>query len=73
MKGITLTENLGSLALTDVRLPSVGQYPYNVVTKFAPLNLTYPGTKHYQCNLSEAYCESDTGAIIPANVTRAVA
>ncbi|KEF62454.1 uncharacterized protein A1O9_00426 [Exophiala aquamarina CBS 119918] len=52
---------------------SVGQYPYNVLTKFAPLNVTYPGTKHYQCNLSQAECGSYTGAIILANVTRAIA
>ncbi|KAK5057799.1 hypothetical protein LTR84_011800 [Exophiala bonariae] len=51
----------------------VGEYPYNVVTKFAPVNLTFLGTKRYHCDLSQAECESDTGAIIVFNVTRSIA
>lgn len=53
---------------------SVGQYPYNTLTTFASLELTYgdeniPG---YECNLQEAICQSPEGSIIMVNITKEV-
>ncbi|EHY55402.1 hypothetical protein HRR83_008845 [Exophiala dermatitidis] len=52
---------------------SVGQAPYNVLTKFADLNLTYPGTNNYECDSAQAECKSCDGEVIVATVSRAVA
>ncbi|KAL6246005.1 hypothetical protein RBB50_007158 [Rhinocladiella similis] len=50
---------------------SVGQYPYNILTKFSDFVLTYPSIQHYNCDVSKAECES-SGVLI-AIVTSAVA
>ncbi|OAP58830.1 hypothetical protein AYL99_06127 [Fonsecaea erecta] len=52
---------------------SVGQAPYNVLTKFSNFNLTYPATDYYECDLGSAECISDDGEVIIANVTQAIA
>ncbi|KAK5454086.1 hypothetical protein LTS15_006086 [Exophiala xenobiotica] len=50
---------------------SVGQYPYNVLTKFSEFDLAYPSTQYYDCDMSTAECQSS--AVIVALVTEAVA
>jgi hypothetical protein len=50
---------------------SVGQYPYNVLTKFSEFRLAYPSTQYYDCDMSKAECQSS--AVIVALVTEAVA
>ncbi|KIW88906.1 uncharacterized protein Z519_10390 [Cladophialophora bantiana CBS 173.52] len=52
---------------------SVGQAPYNVLTKFSDFNLTYPATEHYQCDMGNAECVTSAGEVIIANVTTAIA
>ncbi|EXJ67180.1 uncharacterized protein A1O5_09827 [Cladophialophora psammophila CBS 110553] len=52
---------------------SVGQAPYNVLTKFSDFNLTYPATEHYQCDTGNAECVTGAGEVIIANVTTAIA
>ncbi|EXJ85854.1 hypothetical protein A1O1_06223 [Capronia coronata CBS 617.96] len=52
---------------------SVGEAPYNVLTKFADLNLTYPATQSYECDLPQAECKSCDGEVIVAIVNKAVA
>ncbi|KAI1619661.1 hypothetical protein EDD37DRAFT_203360 [Exophiala viscosa] len=50
---------------------SVGEYPYNVLTKFANLSLEYPSTQYYDCDMSEAKCQSSSA--ITAIVTSSTA
>ncbi|KIW74605.1 hypothetical protein Z517_11375 [Fonsecaea pedrosoi CBS 271.37] len=52
---------------------SVGQAPYNVLTKFSDFNLTYPTTDYYQCDIGNAACVTTDGKVIIANVTEAIA
>jgi hypothetical protein len=59
-------------------LHSVGQAPYNVITLFGGVNLTYggdgsPGTPNYECDMSTAKCRSSSNAVIIGEVTEAVA
>lgn len=49
-----------------------GAYPFNFVTKFSDLNLTYPNVPDFGCDLKKAHCESRKGSIIIAEVTRAI-
>jgi hypothetical protein len=58
---------------SDTQAYSVGEAPYNVLTKFANLNLTYPATGYYDCDMSKAECQSSGDEILIANVTSAVA
>jgi hypothetical protein len=54
---------------------SVGQAPYNVLTKFAGLNLSWPGTEGYDCDDNDGEgrrCWSRTGTAYLAVVTRAI-
>ena len=50
----------------------IGEYPYNVLTKFGGLNLTYPGTANYYCELVKGSCWSKTGSSFLAMVTVAI-
>jgi len=55
---------------------SVGQYPYNVLSVFAGLNLTYGGnatTSNYVCDITRASCHSSYGSILIAEITTAIA
>jgi hypothetical protein len=56
-----------------IRFGSVGEAPYNILSKYSSLNLTYPNTTYYECNLDGAACNSCDGKAIIANVTEAVA
>ncbi|OCT47446.1 hypothetical protein CLCR_03696 [Cladophialophora carrionii] len=59
-------------AQTDPR-DSVGKAPYNVLSKYANFNLTYPHTPFYECDMTNAECKSCDGETILANITSAVA
>jgi len=50
---------------------SVGEYPYNVLTKFANLSLAYPSTQYYDCDMSKAECQGSSA--ITAVVTSSTA
>ena len=52
---------------------SVGKAPYNVLTKYASFNLTYPTTPFYECDKKMAHCQSCDGEAIIAKITSAVA
>lgn len=52
---------------------SVGQAPYNILTKFASLNLDYQTTPNYACDMEDACCELSEGASLTADVTEAIA
>ncbi|KAJ9636149.1 hypothetical protein H2204_005421 [Knufia peltigerae] len=50
---------------------SIGQYPYNILTKFSDFVLAYPSIQPYSCDISKAECESS--GVLVAVVTTAVA
>lgn len=50
----------------------VGDAPYNILTKFGALNLTFPDTKNYVCDIARGYCASASKASFVATVTGAV-
>jgi hypothetical protein len=52
---------------------SVGPAPYNILTKFASLNLDYQTTPDYVCDMEDALCEVSEGASLTALVTEAIA
>ncbi|EXJ85111.1 hypothetical protein A1O3_05786 [Capronia epimyces CBS 606.96] len=52
---------------------SVGEAPYNVLTKFADVNMTYPTAQYYECDLPHAECKSCDGEVIVATVSKAIA
>jgi hypothetical protein len=59
-------------------LHSVGKAPYNKLTLFGGVNLTYSGyggtsTPNYECDMSRAKCTSSKNAVILGEVTEAVA
>jgi hypothetical protein len=61
--------------LTD-GLRSVGQAPYNILTLFGGVNLTYGAngsTPNYECDMSKAKCQSSSNTVILGEVTEAVA
>ncbi|EXJ59675.1 hypothetical protein A1O7_03821 [Cladophialophora yegresii CBS 114405] len=64
-----LTLQLGHQYIDD----SVGKAPYNVLSKYANFNLTYPHTPFYECDMAIAECKGCDGETIFANVTSAVA
>ncbi|KIW28682.1 uncharacterized protein PV07_08322 [Cladophialophora immunda] len=73
---VTSWQGVGNLSLRLAHQyidDSVGQAPYNVLTKFSNFNLTYPATEDYQCDMGNAACVSSDGAVIVANVTQAIA
>jgi hypothetical protein len=64
--------------ITDNRSSSVGKAPYNKVTLFGGVNLTYgeygaPNTPNYECDMGRGICQSSSDAVILGEVTEAVA
>lgn len=54
--------------------PSVGECPqYCYLTKYAMVNLTYPGTPNYECDTENAICAQRINTTIKAPVYLAVA
>ena len=70
MTGMHTRQSLGHDANGE---PSVGEYPYNVNTKIGALNLAYPDTMYYECDLAHAHCNSCEGTVLSANVTMVIA
>ncbi|KAJ9611427.1 hypothetical protein H2200_004611 [Cladophialophora chaetospira] len=64
----TITQQLE----TD-KVDSVGQAPYNVLTKHSNFTLSYPITPFYECDMDNARCQSCEGEAIIANITTAIA
>lgn len=57
---------------------SVGEAPYNKLTLFGGVKLTYSGyggsnTPNYECDMSRAKCTSSNNAVILGEVTEAIA
>ena len=52
---------------------SVGDPPYNVLSKSGNLTLTYPGTTNYVCGSDNTTCRSKENSTLIAVVTSAVA
>ena len=52
---------------------SVGDPPYNILSKFGNLTLTYPGTTNYVCDSDNTACQSKENSTLIALVTSAVA
>ena len=52
---------------------SVGDPPYNVLSKFGNLTLVYPGTTNYVCGSDNTTCHSKENSTLIALVTSAVA
>jgi hypothetical protein len=50
---------------------SLGQAPYNVNAKYAPLYLQYPTTTDYECDMDAACCEVCEGGTMIAVVNKA--
>ena len=58
---------------------SLGEYPYNILTKFGGLNLSWPDVEGYDCDGAEGddgggpgRCWSETGVSFLAVVTKAI-
>ncbi|ETN37942.1 uncharacterized protein HMPREF1541_07565 [Cyphellophora europaea CBS 101466] len=52
---------------------TVGDPPYNVLTKLGGLNITFPEIENYKCDLSRGHCASVADASFLAVVTAAIA
>ncbi len=61
------------LLLADQSVCSIGQYPYNILTKYANMALDYQDTPNYECDREIGSCELAPGDTLVAVVTLATA